>query len=301
MRIGYPCLNWGLKARPNRTFRLASYSDERFRDTVRGNLAATADILRWNAARGLGYFRISSELIPFASHEICTVAWAAEFGSAIAELGKLARDAQMRITMHPDQFVLINALEERIVTSSIADLAWHAALLDGMGLDSTARIQIHVGGVYGDKEASRERFVRRFELLPPAISRRLAIENDDRHYTLADCLWIHQRTGVPVLFDVFHHSLNNQGESLVEALKAASASWKDPAGRLLLDYSSQAQGKREGTHADTLDEDDFTHFLQTSRPFEFDVMLEIRDKETSALRALSLATTDPRLESRPRT
>lgn len=295
MRIGYPCLNWGLENRPNKTFRLASFTAERFRETVRGNLAATAEILRWNTARNIGYFRISSELVPFASHPVCSIDWASEFADEISALGSLARKTSMRITMHPDQFVLINALEDRIVQASVADLSWHAALLDGMGLDLTARIQIHVGGVYGDKTASRERFVRRFEHLPQAVSRRLTVENDDRHYTLADCLWIHERTGVPILFDVFHHHVNNAGEPLIEALKSASDTWSPEIGPLLLDYSTQAPGKRVGTHADTLDEIDFRGFLEASAPLDFDLMLEIRDKEASALRSLKIAASDQRL------
>ena len=35
-------------------------------------------------------------------------------------------------------------------------------------------------------------------------------------------------------------------------------------------------------------------FLEQSRPFDFDVMLEIKDKETSALKAVEIARTDER-------
>ncbi|HNV68103.1 MAG TPA: UV DNA damage repair endonuclease UvsE [Candidatus Ozemobacteraceae bacterium] len=295
MFIGYPCLNWSMNERPNRTFRLASYSDERFRETVAMNLRATEAILRWNLAEGFGYFRISSDLIPFASHPVCAVDWAAEFADDLARLGAYIRQHNMRIAMHPDQFTLINAKDPEIVARSVKELAWHACFLDAMGLDATARLQIHVGGVYGDHAASRERFVREFEKLPPAIAHRLTVENDDRHYSLEDCLWISDRTGIPVLFDVFHHSLHGDGRPVSDCLKQAARTWSKKAGRLLVDYSSQQPEKRPGTHADTLDDSDFSQFLAASKGTDFDVMLEIKDKETSARRALALAQSDPRL------
>jgi len=295
MFIGYPCLNWGLAQRPNKTFRLASYSEERVRATVAGNLEATARILEWNRDHGLGYFRISSELVPFASHPICRFDWAEAFADRLAAIGAFIRATGMRIAMHPDQFTLINSPDDKVFQSSRAELAWHARLLDAMGLDLTARIQIHVGGAYGNREASRSRFVDRFHLLPEAIRRRLSIENDDRLFTLADCLWISERTGVPVLLDVFHHALNGAGEPPEEALDAAAGTWTRETGRLLVDYSSQAPGKRPGTHAETLDRADFSRFLRDNAGHDLDVMLEIRDKEASALLALELAATDPRL------
>ena len=116
--------------------------------------------------------------------------------------------------MHPDQFTLVNSPDPEIFKRSAAELAYHARVLDLLGLDLTARIQIHVGGVYGDKAASLDRFCRRFERLPAAVRRRLAVENDDRLYRVSDCLLISRRTGVPVIFDSFHHRLNSGGEGV---------------------------------------------------------------------------------------
>ncbi|MEW5802880.1 MAG: hypothetical protein AB1847_12345 [bacterium] len=61
-----------------------------------------------------------------------------------------------------------------------------------MELDYAAKIQIHVvGGIYGNRPKSIERFVERFAELDEKIKQRLVIENDDRNYTLKDCLDIH--------------------------------------------------------------------------------------------------------------
>lgn len=120
------------------------------------------------------------------------------------------------------------------------------------------------------------------------------VENDDNRFTAADCLKVHEQTGIPVLFDVFHHACNNAGEEMAEALQLTGGSWKKCDGIPMVDYSSQHPDKRVGSHADHIDPADFSAFLERSRPFDRDIMLEIKDKETSALIAGDLARDDPR-------
>ncbi len=297
MRIGYPCINRSIGCSPSRTFRLASYTEERLRTTVAGNLACLFKILSYNVSNGIYFFRITSDLVPFASHPVCRFDWQSHFSGEFERLGVFIRRNQCRISMHPDQFVLLNALRHDVVQRSIAELDYHAAVLDLMGLDTTAKIQIHVGGVYGDKGAAIQRFLKTYRLLPPAVKRRLVIENDERFYTVSDCLQISHESGVPVLFDVFHHSLNNHGEMMDELLDRIRATWKPADGIMMVDYSSQHPKKRPGAHAETIDPDDFSRFLNLSGSCDMDIMLEIKDKEKSVQRALHEAAGDPRLNS----
>jgi UV DNA damage endonuclease len=194
----------------------------------------------------------------------------------------------MRTNVHPGQYTLINAVREDVVAASIAELAYHADLLDLMGLDQTHKIQIHVGGVYGDKDAAIDRFVETHARLPEPVRGRLVIENDERQYALADALTISGRTGVPVLFDVFHHRIFNQGESLAEALDLAVPTWAGH-GPAMIDYSSQHPDRQPGAHTASIDLDDFAGVLDELAGRDVDVMLEIKDKEASALKAIALA------------
>jgi len=285
MKIGYPCLNRSIGCTPGRTFRLASYSAERLAETVRWNLDCLALILKFNRDNGLLFFRVTSDLVPFASHPVCAFPWSEQFTPQFAALGGFIRGNGMRISMHPDQFTLINSPDPDIFRRSAAELAYHARVLDLLGLDLTARIQIHAGGVYGDKAAGIDRFCARFELLPEAVRRRLVVENDDRLYSVADCLRISRRTGVPVLFDSFHHQLNGKGESAAAALALAAATWKKADGPPMVDYSSQLQDARRGSHAEHIDLRHFARFVKSASGMDFDIMLEIKDKERSALRA----------------
>ncbi len=295
MRIGYPCLNRGLGCTSSRTFRLASLTPRRFEETVAANLQCLEQMVAWNGQAGLLFLRITSDLVPFASHPACPGNWAAAFARDFSAIGTAIRRLGMRISMHPDQFVLINAREARIADASVAELEYHAAVLDLLGLDDTARIQIHVGGLYGDRPAALSRFIARFQGLPGRVRARLVIENDDRLFPLADCLHLHGETGVPVLFDTFHHQILNHGEPEADALARAAATWPPAAGLPMVDYSSQDAGKRPGAHAPTLESAHFRRFLTASRSHDFDLMLEIKDKERSAVRALRLAAGDPRL------
>jgi UV DNA damage endonuclease len=294
MRIGYPCINRSIGCKGDRTFRLGSYSDERLRSTVAGNLACLKQILEWNADQGLLFFRISSDLVPFASHPVCTLPWQDLFSGEFLEIGYIIRRERIRISMHPDQFIVLNALDPAIVRRSRAELSYHAEVLDLMGLDLSAKIQLHIGGLYGDKEASMKRFVDQFLLLDQEVCRHLVIEHDEKRYSAVDCLKIHQRTGVPVVFDLFHHTCFNHGEQVPEIISAVGETWTAEDGIPMVDYSSQHPSKRPGSHADHIDPGNFRKFLENSKPFDFDLMLEIKDKEESALIAAGIARHDPR-------
>ena len=294
MRIGYPCINRSIGCRSDRKFRLASFNGERFFTTIASNISCLRQILEWNLFHDILFFRISSDIIPFASHQVCKFPWQNHFADELALIGGYILESGIRISMHPDQFIVINSPDEKIVSRSIDELAYHATLLDLMELDCMAKIQLHVGGLYGNPGESIARFIRVYNQMDPAISRRLVVENDDSRFTAADCLEIHEQTGIPVLFDIFHHSCKNNGEDVRAILQRTGETWKITDGIPMLDYSSQHPEKRAGGHAEHVDINDFQGFLELSRPYDLDIMLEIKDKETSALAAISLAKGDTR-------
>ena len=295
MRIGYPCVNRTIGCTGSRTFRLKSYSEGRLIEAVGNNLDCLLRMLRYNAQNNILFFRISSALVPFASHPVCRFRWQRHFKAEFAGIGRFVKEHGMRISMHPDQFTLINSLDKDIFERSRRELLYHAEVLDLLGLDRTAKIQIHAGGVYGDKQKSMERFARRYKMLDKAVTGRLVIENDDVSYTFRECLSISRETGAPVLFDVFHHSINCSGETAHDAIRLAQNTWHKKDGILMADYSSQKPGARPGTHTESINIKCFKDFLKASRPYDLDIMLEIKDKEKSALKAVKALEGDRRL------
>lgn len=283
MRIGYPCVNRSIGCTASSKFRLANYSEGRLREAVAGNIGCLVRMLRFNSSNGLLLFRIGSEIVPFASHPVCKLRWFEEFAGDFADAGEIVRSNGMRVSMHPDQFILLNSPHRDIVERSLAELEYHCKVLDLMGADQSAKVQIHLGGLYGDREGALARFIDEYRRLPSSVKKRLAIENDHRLFSLKDCLEVSGRCCVPVIFDTFHHSCLNNGENLRKALEAAFGTWRAQDGLPMVDYSEQQPGKPKGSHAEHISLDRFKRFMEEARGLEFDVMLEIKDKEKSAL------------------
>jgi len=194
----------------------------------------------------------------------------------------------MRVSMHPGQFIIINSPDKEIFQRSAKELLYHAEVLDLLEIDDTAKIQIHVGGAYGNKGQSIRRFIQRYKHLDSKIKKRLVIENDERLFNIEDCLRIHKEIKIPIVFDVFHFQCNNSGQSIREAVSQVCSTWSEKDGLPIVDYSNQEKGKRIGTHAKTIRKGDFKRFIKETEGFQFDIMCEIKDKEKSALRALKL-------------
>lgn len=294
MKIGYPCLNKSLQCTSSSTFRLRSYSPDLLVEKVENNLNCLSKILKYNLENNIFFFRISSDLIPFASHPVCEVNWKQIFKNQFKKIGDFIKDNQIRISMHPDQFTLINSINCNIFKRSVAELKYHADILDLLGLDSSVKMQIHVGGVYGDKDKSIKRFIQRYKKLSLAIKKRLVIENDEKSYTTKDCLAINKKIKVPVLFDFYHHQLNNNHENLKNILKRCLDTWQVTDGLAMTDYSSCDQGRKKGSHAGSIDSRSFKKLLEDTKSYDFDIMLEIKDKEKSAAKAIRIASSDSR-------
>lgn len=295
MRIGYPCINRGLGCTSSSTFRLKNYSEELLIEKIESNLSCLKDMLEYNLTNSIFFFRMSSDIIPFASHPVLRLSWQEHFAEKLKSIGSFIKSNKMRLSMHPDQFVVLNSKSADTVENSISELIYHAELMDLMGLESDAKIQIHLGGVYSDKKTSLKRFSGVYRNLPSSITRRLVIENDDRNYSLEETLEISKRESIPVVYDTLHQSITGIEDSRKKNIIASGETWKEKDGIPIVDYSSQLEGGRKGRHAETLYNKDFALFLKETSGEDFDIMLEIKDKETSALKALNLASSDKRL------
>jgi UV DNA damage endonuclease len=294
MKIGYPCINLTIDCKGDRTFRLKSYSKERLIKTVENNLSCLIKMLNFNIDNNILFFRITSDLIPFASHPVCKFNWHDYFKNKLQEIGLLIKKNNIRISMHPDQFIVLNSKNTNVVKNSIAELTYHSDILDIMRLDKTAKIQLHIGGGYGNKNESLQRFIKNFKNLNKNIRKRIVIENDDRIFSFDDCLFVTKKIRIPILFDVLHHNILNNSERINEILDKQSKTWAKEDGVPMVDYSSQKIGFRPGSHAETINIRDFETFLKESYPYDLDIMLEIKDKESSALKAIEIVKKDIR-------
>ena len=189
------------------------------------------DIIKWNNANGFKFFRITSNLFPWCSEyklEDMPDHW--EIAGILGEIGKYVEDNNMRITSHPGPFNVLTSPHEHVVENCIKDLSIHGEVFDMMGLSRTPynKINIHIGGAYGDKVSAMKRFCTNFHRLPDSVKSRLTVENDDKAsmYSVVDLYeGVYKTIGIPIVFDYHHHKFCTGGLSEEDALEVAISTW----------------------------------------------------------------------------
>lgn len=262
------------------------------------NLAYLRDILLYLAANRIALYRMPSHLLPRELHQDhqTLAQQLRECQAQLDQLADLCASTGVRLSFHPYSQVVLNALNEEQAASAIRSLVAHAALLDALGLGNEAIIVLHVGGVYDDLAAARERFCTRYEALPPSVRRRVALEQDDRRFGHADVLRIHEACGVPLVFDYLHHRVwNPEGVAMQEALAAALGSWPEGVRPKVHFASARSEMRRlEGSqrlkaptwneHADYIVPWEFADWLRAAQHLRpFDIMLEAKARDMALL------------------
>lgn len=238
---------------------------------------------------GIGAFRVMSPLFPRATHpEVGYTLEDLPDREAIAclldETRVFCRLHQIRLSFHPDQFIVLSSPRPEVVAAARCELEHQAWLAEALGADV---INVHAGGVYGDKPRTLERLRRVIEDLPVAIKSRLTLENDDISYTVRELLPVCEATDVPLVYDVHHHRCNPDGLSVQEATRLACETWLDRGGEQYCHLSSPKFGWQSGNpkpHADYIDPADFPS-CWLGQPMTIDI--EAKAKELAICRLLA--------------
>lgn len=158
MDIGFACLTKGIPFTDLKNCVLKNLNECNLRKLVALNLQALNNILDYNIENGIKLFRICSELIPFGSHKVNTFAWWDTFATEFSTLATKTKENNIKISMHPGQYTLLNSPHNDVTTRAIEDLIYHKKVLDCLGGGKESKIILHIGGIYGDKESAIERF-----------------------------------------------------------------------------------------------------------------------------------------------
>ncbi|RYY93730.1 MAG: UV DNA damage repair endonuclease UvsE [Chitinophagaceae bacterium] len=286
VNLGYACINTQLAAQGistnkgmiKRTFQEkgVAYASQ----LALQNVQALFRILQWNVRHGISVFRITSELFPWASeYPLDHMPDFPIIRRTLEEAGRLP----IRVSTHPGPFNKL-AGSGATLDNTIRDLEIHARLFDLMGLPPSHwnKINIHVGGAYGDKQESLRRFAGNFARLSPGLQKRLTVENDDKPglYTVADLRLLHDLIGIPIVFDYFHHRLHPGGMPEEEAFHLAYETWDL---RPVFHYSSSRREYEDPSapkeaHADYIYEPINTYGK------DVDIVLEAKMKERALQR-----------------
>lgn len=298
MAIGYACMHIGSEKTKFSAIRLKSATPQRIRNVITTNLKALESIIEYNNKNDIRLFRICSEIIPFGSHPVNKVEWWKEFRDELGHIGSKIREYKMRVSMHPGQYTVLNSPVIDIYEKSVDDLEYHCRILDLLGCDSTCKMTLHVGGVYCDKRTAVMRFIRRYKELSDNIKRRLIIENDDKSYNARDVLSISERTGIPVVYDSFHNE-NNAVDSKLSTydwIDVCRSTWKSEDGLQKIHYSQANDNGVLGAHSQHIISKNFMDFYRGLHNKNIDIMIEVKDKNLSAMKCIMLTKENLRYE-----
>jgi len=290
MNLGYACINTVLsenKIFTNRTMRRKTF-DANGKDYVSDlallNVKDLKNIIKWNNELGIKLFRLSSQIFPWSDeYDVKDLKDYDEIASIMLEVGKIAEKGGQRLTMHPGPYNCLASPTQKVVEKTIRELNFHSEQFNMMGYKPSPhnKINIHVGGAYGDKETTLKRFCENFELLNEDTKKRLVVENDDspNEYSVKDLIkGVHLQIGIPITFDYFHHKFNTGGLTEKQALIAASATW--PEGVTQCCHYSESRRKeqldesiRPQAHSDLIYEKIQTYGLEP------DIVIEAKLKE----------------------
>jgi UV DNA damage endonuclease len=286
MNLGYACINMTLaekgittnKGMVKRTYEAKGiqYASQ----LALQNVKALYQILQWNAENDIHVFRITSELFPWASeYKLESMPDFKEIRSILEAAGKLP----IRVSTHPGPFNKLAGSGDTL-KNTIKDLEIHSQLFDLMGLEPSHwnKINIHVGGAYGDKHETLKRFAQNFKKLSSSLQKRLTVENDDKKglFTVAELLTLHDEIGIPLVFDYFHHKLHPGLLSEEEAFLAAYDTWDI---KPVFHYSSSRK-ENEDPEAKREAHSDWVHEEINTYGKDIDIVLETKMKERSLLR-----------------
>ena len=263
-------------------------------------------ILDYLAKHQIGMYRLSSDIAPYATHPDMPQfhGMVDESAAELVAFGAKARALDIRLSFHPSQFVVLNSPDPELVRRSVWDLTSQAEMLDRMELGPEAVMVIHVGGSYGDRPASNARWVKTWGTLPEPVRRRLVLEHDDLRFSAADVLWIHEHTGVRLIFDHQHFwCFNPEKLELRDTMARILRTWSDGVRPKIHFSSPQTQlrelKRRDRTtkkvkkvnvapvwtgHADYIQPFEFVTFMRLVGDLDFDVMLEAKVKDLALIR-----------------
>jgi UV DNA damage endonuclease len=254
----------------------------------------------------INMYRMSSDLAPYITHPDMPQfhGMIKECKSELRAIGEKARKLDLRLSFHPSQFVVMNSPNPELVRKTVWDLSSQAEMLDCMELGPEAVVVIHVGGTYGDRPLSNERWVKTWKTLPKYVQRRLVLEHDDLRFSAADVLWIHEHTGVRLIFDYQHFwCFNPERLEMTDTVRRILKTW--PSGvRPKIHFSTprsefreqertdKKTGKKKTVyvapvwtgHADFCNPFEFCTFMRMIPECEFDIMLESKAKDLALIR-----------------
>ena len=289
IRLGYVAIPLTLNITASRTITYTNYlktinKDYKLDDIINQNFNNLREILLYNFKNDIHFYRLSHNIIPLATHPNVSFDYVTPYRDKWENIGNLTKLYNIRIDTHPDQFCVLNSLDNNVVKSSIEILKFHQKIFESMKIDGKAIL--HIGGMYNDKEASIKRFISNFKKLDKALQDIIILENDDKIYNVKDTLYICETLKIPMCLDYHHYKCNNENEDIHDYLPRILGTWDNQSLNPKMHFSSPKSKREYRSHSTYINSSDFIEFLEIIKAYcrDIDVMLECKGKDEALFR-----------------
>lgn len=268
--------------------KLSNIERETKLDTViTSNLSNLIEIINYNIKNNIHFYRLTSKLIPLATHKEVNYDYNAPYQSLFNEIAHIIKKNNMRIDVHPDQFTILNSTNKEVVDNTFEILKYHYNILNTLDIKNKIII-LHLGSSVLGKDNSIKRFINNFNRLSEEIKKCIALENDDKIYNIDDCLNVCEKLNIPMVLDYHHHICNSGNFNINNYYERIFNTWKTINPKVHFSSPKNKTKKDIRSHHDYINPDDFISFIDSIKalPYDIDIMLEAKAKDEALFRLI---------------
>lgn len=262
-----------------------NYNTSKLLEITKNNLDSLYQIIKYNVKNNFHFYRLTSKLVPLATHDKVDFDYITPFLDEYKKIGKLINDNNIRVDTHPDQYAVLNSMDSKIVKNTVEILEYHYKIMDALGIKDKIII-LHVGSSACGKKASITRFINNFNKLPDHIKKCIAVENDDKVYNIKDVLELCHKINVPMVLDYHHFICNNEKEDINDYLKEIIDTWDGKLPKMHFSSPKSKLKKEFRSHSDYINKECFIKFINIlkKQDKDIDIMLEAKAKDDAVSR-----------------
>ena len=285
IRLGYACITKTLDITSSHTITYTNYEklskEEQYKkltEITTLNLNNLEQILIYNIKNNIHFYRMSSNIIPLATHNKVEYDALKIFKEKLEHLGQLINKNNLRVDIHLDPYCVLNSTNKDVVNSTINIIKFHKNMLKEMNIKTN--MIMHIGSNTFGKQNSIKRFINNFKLLDEESKKLIILENDDKIFNIKDTLEICKTLNIPMVLDYHHHICNNDNLKLEDYIEEIFKTWKNDIPKIHL--SSPKNKKEYRSHHDYIDINDFINLIKTINiNKDFDIMIEAKEKDAA--------------------
>ena len=262
-----------------------NYNTSKLLEITKNNLDSLYEIIKYNVKNNFHFYRLTSKLVPLATHDKVDFDYITPLLDEYKKIGKLINDNNIRVDTHPDQYAVLNSMDNKIVKNTVEILEYHYKIMDAIGIKDKIII-LHVGSSACGKKASITRFINNFNKLPDHIKKCIAVENDDKVYNIKDVLELCHKINVPMVLDYHHFICNNEKEDINDYLKEIINTWDGKLPKMHFSSPKSKLKKEFRSHSDYINKECFIEFINIlkKQDKDIDIMLEAKAKDDAVSR-----------------